>query len=144
MKTDLETYVKYVNKADIYPEWVYGCSWSKTLRIENDTLIYIMATDMPFPFHDRLLKVRATQTLTDTKYETFSTALDTDDRNGKYVVIPYFYSHWVVNVLDENTLEVFYEASTDPRGVIPSWLYDMAIDIGPYQTMLSLKEKLEK
>lgn len=141
--TDLHTYVDYVNQVDKYPDWIYSCSSTNEIYRNKDVSIYSTITDMPYPFYDRILTLKSKQTVLPKYFEAHSYSIPSENPNKRYVVIPHFECHWYVKEIESSLVVIDYEAKTDPGGSIPVWLYNMGVDLGPYRSMLSLKQILE-
>ena len=138
----MPTFLHVINDADNYTDWVYGCSESKLLLFEGDTVEYSTLTDMPFPVWDRYLEVTSTQEIKDGIWVAESTVREGAPEIKGVVNIDYFLSKWVVRDKGNKVL-IDYEVSTEPGGSIPAWLYNLAVSRGPLKTMQSLKEVLE-
>ena len=142
VSASLEDFVAFINDADSYTLWVYGCSYSKTIsKLDSNILFYETVTDMPFPIQDRYLKVKSTQILSESEWNSHSIALPAE--KSDMVVITNFDSRWHVVELPNHTISISYVVKTEPGGFIPAWLYNLAVDRGPYNTMMNLKNTLE-
>lgn len=141
--TNLSKFTNYLNVAKYYPDWLYSCREAGEIRKDNDTLEYYTITDMPFPFYDRILTVRSTQQIDHKRYESNSVGIPPLEENPKLVPVPFFKSQWIVEEVLPSVLFIKYSVQMDPGGNIPIWLSDLAIDIGPYNTMFALKEIVE-
>ena len=63
--------------------------------------------------------------------------------NEDLVRVPYSMGVWNVTMLG-NSVKIVYTLTIDPGGSVPSWLLNMAIAEGPYQSFSNLKEILSK
>jgi hypothetical protein len=99
---------------------------------------------MPFPFYNRILTVKANQHISSNRYVTNSIAIPPITTNKKLVAVPFFKSQWIVEENSPSILTIQYTANTDPGGYIPPWLSNLAIDVGPYNTIKALKDNVER
>ena len=142
VSASLEDFVAFINDADSYRQWVYGCTYSKTISTEGDNILfYETVTDMPFPIQDRYLKVKSTQIVSKSEWNSHSIAQSAE--KSDMVVIENFDSRWHVVKLPNHSISIHYVVKTEPGGIIPAWLYNLAVDMGPYNTMRNLKTELE-
>lgn len=141
---DLDLYVEYINDVEKYTEWIYACIESKELYRNGNVSISYTITDMPYPFYDRILTLEATQYFRKNYYESRSISVPSYNPDNLYVEIPYFKNKWIVTEIAPSTIKIDYEVDTEPGGVIPAWLYNLGVDIGPYNTMHALKTNLEE
>jgi hypothetical protein len=143
VKATIQDFIDYSHNVESYPEWIYACSEAVPLKAEGNNLVYYTITDMPFPFTDRILTLDSYHEIHPEYYRAYSNAIPSPKIEGDYVEIPHFNSHWKVRQIDPKTIIIDYSVETEPGGYIPPWLYNLGVDVGPYKTMLALKEKLE-
>ncbi len=142
ISSTLDEFVQAINDADAYQYWVYGCSASNLISSKERNLIYYETiTDMPFPIQDRYLKVKSTQSRDGLEWKSHSVGLPSSKKDQ--VAIENFESRWHVQELPDETILVNYTVKTEPGGFIPAWLYNLAVDRGPYYSMKNLKDRLE-
>jgi hypothetical protein len=141
---NLDLYIEYINKADKYTDWIYACIESKELYRKGNVSISYTITDMPYPFYDRILTLEARQYFRKNYYESRSISIPSYNPDNKYVEIPHFRNKWIVREIAPSTIKIDYEVETEPGGIIPSWLYNLGVDIGPYNSMYALKTNLEE
>lgn len=51
---------------------------------------------------------------------------------------------WIIKDLGDGKIEIFTEMHIDPGGNIPAWLANSFADENPYQTMMNIRELMEK
>lgn len=141
---NLELYFEYINDVENYKEWIYACIESKELYRNDDVLVAYTITDMPFPFYDRILTLESKQHFNPKHHETRSNYVPSHNPENKYVEISHFRNKWVVKEITPSLIKIEYEVETEPGGLIPSWLYILGVDIGPYNSLNALKINLEK
>jgi len=145
-KSDLETFKNVLSNVPGYPDWVYKCSDSTKLPSESESdYHYYLITNMPYPITDRDLVVQTKNWQIGHMYysQSFSKPDFITPIDGM-VRVPRFTSYWEVTPLDDQTLEIEYEASTDPGGFLPAWVINLGITKGPIITMKSLKKEVER
>jgi ribosome-associated toxin RatA of RatAB toxin-antitoxin module len=144
VRAPLKTFIEFVNQVDRYPEWVYKCREAEELdNPVNSTMKYWMVSDFPFPFKDRELTAVSFHHVDERGIfhsASFAEPGSVDDAN---VVITKFDARWKVTPTAQNEIKIEYEVQTEPGGHIPAWLYNLAVDQGPFKTMQSLKDILE-
>ena len=126
--------------------WVKNTIFSKKLDVLSDTHFYFhTATDLPFPAKNRdaaILYQR--QQNPDTKvvridYEGVSDKVAIDD---DYVRVPSLTAYYILTPVSPGEVDVEYFLRTEPGGTIPKWIINMAISIGPTDTMKALRKVL--
>ena len=129
-----------------YPTWVYKCKDSEKIAAINDSEYhYYLVTDMPYPLTNRDLVVHAKNwSLNNTFFSQSTATPEFISKKEGFVRVPRFASFWKVTETSNSTIEIEYEASTDPGGYLPSWAINLGITKGPYNTMNSLKQEVEK
>lgn len=60
------------------------------------------------------------------------------------VRISNFKAIWIITPIDTQQLLIDYQVVSEPGGLIPDWLVNLAIAKRPYETMISLKRLMEK
>ena len=53
-------------------------------------------------------------------------------------------SLWTLIPKGNGRVDVSYELIVDPGGWIPAWLVNMTMAVGPYNTILNMREELKK
>ena len=56
--------------------------------------------------------------------------------------VPLLKSTWTLIPLKEGKVDITYHLRVDPGGIIPAWLVNLTLTIGPYNTMLRLKKEV--
>jgi hypothetical protein len=143
VQANLQTFIDFTHDVEKYPDWNNSCAQATELSSTGNVLEYSTITDMPFPMSDRKLTLRSTHQIYSNYYEAFSYAIPSKNPNNEYVVIPYFNGEWKVHQIDHNTITIDYKVETEPGGMIPRWIYNLGVDVGPYKTMYTLKKRLE-
>ena len=130
------------------PDWVYKCPEAYTIKKINDQVeVYYNLVDFPWPLSDRDLIVKNTLTqdsLTKmVRSESFVSEGHLPEKEG-IVRIKKTHLWWEFTPKSNGLVEVEYFLSSDPGGLIPAWLINLAIDQGPIQTINAFRKTLKK
>lgn len=147
VKTSFENLLELFEDVPGFTSWVYKCKSSERVKtFDAGNFVYHLETDMPFPVSNRDMVVQSTQHYDPVlkRVTSISTSVPKSVPEKKGVVrIQEFQSKWKIDRLDNETLNIVYEAKTDPAGYIPAWIVNLAIGTGPLNTMKAFREKLE-
>lgn len=145
-QAEMDDLIEILNDVDSYPDWVYQCDGAEEIGSTNSGFLrYWMITDFPFPFKDRELVVLSRSYIDEHGvYHSSSHAEMCKLRNDNNILVDKFDSQWIVRNLGDGKIGIEYEVSARPGGMIPAWLYNMAVDHGPYKTMDALRSRLEE
>ena len=129
-----------------HSRWVYLTQKSNLVKKVNDqTLIYYSASDMPWPVTDRDLVVELTINETPGSGNLAIRAKSISDylpQNKNYVRVPYSLAIWEVVPLPNNKMKIDYTFRVNPGGDIPTWMVNAAATTGPYNTFVKLRALL--
>jgi START domain len=144
---NLSTLVAALGDVPKYKEWVYATKEAKTLkRISNREVIYYDLIDFPWPLTNRDLVIHAkVQQNLDNKVVRVNLSAQKDmfpEQKG-IVRIQLFKAEWVLTPLKDK-VQVDYILSSDPAGMLPDQVVNLALDEGPVKTMQSLKKMISK
>ena len=130
------------------PDWVYKCPEDYHLeKISNSEEVYYNRVDFPWPLEDRDLIVRNTM-LQDpetkvVRSESFNEPTFIPEKDG-LVRIPKLHLWWEFTPRGNGIVDVEYFLSSDPGGMIPAWMINLAIDQGPTQTIKAFKKVIKE
>ena len=145
---DRKSIAQVVTRVTDYPNWYPDCGESRVLDIISPTeRKCYYRVDLPWPTSDRdcimLMRVKVDNTKkTTTVY--FSDTDPTRELNDDCVRMTQADGFWRIKELGDNKCQVTYQFESDPGGSLPAWLINMFIVDGPYDTLVALKEKVEK
>ncbi|HVT86307.1 MAG TPA: START domain-containing protein [Chitinophagaceae bacterium] len=129
-------------------EWVYNSKTSYLLKQNNPLdFWYYSETHFPWPLSNRDVVIHI-RMQTDSMPKFF-TSIGTGEpdfiatKSGK-VRIPHYYAYWKVTMPTAETIHIDYILEADPGGTVPSWLSNVFVDKGPYETFRKLGELLQK
>ncbi len=129
-------------------EWVYNSKSSYLLKQINPLdFVYYSETHFPWPLSNRDAVIHVHIRTDSMPY--FFTSIGTGEprfipeKSGK-VRIPHYYSYWKVTMPTQQTVHIDYTLEADPGGNVPSWIANVFVDKGPYETFKKLGELLQK
>ena len=140
----LESIIKALNDVKHYPDWIYKCKKSYQFAIINkDEYHYYVYTDIPFPFADRDLVVHTNQWVDKDHYwHSESIAKPNLIQKTQGVVrIKKHRTKWKIKEKTPHSVKFEYNISTDPSGILPAWIINLAVTKGPIKTIKSLEER---
>ncbi|MCE3277981.1 MAG: lipid-binding protein [Bacteroidetes bacterium] len=148
IRTSLSSIVALLNDWDSYPQWVYRCEKSSTLKtISESEVIHYQTVIAPWPVDSRdfVVNVKLTQDPI-TKIITIISQPHPDfiPKTEDMVRIRNFKASWTLIPLKDGWVEVNYQLLVDPGGYVPAWLVNLAVVEGPYQTKLNMKKWVMK
>ena len=147
-KTSLNSIVALINDWESYPQWVYKCGKSSTLKKISDTeLIHYQTVVAPWPVENRdfVATVKSAQdektrivTIKSICYANYIPPVT------HHVRITEFNACWTLIPLKDGTVQIIYQLLVDPGGFLPAWLVNMAVVDGPFDTMLHFEDQIVK
>jgi hypothetical protein len=138
--------ISILSQVTRYPKWVYNTKKTVLLKQINELeLIYYTETQFPWPLSNRDAVIHM-QINTDSlpKFITITS------RNEPGLVpeifdkvrVPNYSTKWKVTMPTSQSIQINYVLEADPGGNIPSWLANIFIDKGPYETFKKLSALL--
>lgn len=129
-------------------EWVYNSKYNVVLKKNSwQDFIYYTETHFPWPMTNRDVVIHL-------KIQTDSLPkflLVTGVGEPAYIPeipdkvrVPHYAASWKITMPTSQTLKINYVLEADPGGSIPSWLANIFIDKGPYETFKKLSDMLVK
>jgi hypothetical protein len=146
--TTLDTFFEFVWDVENYVNWQYNTLDVTILKKTSSTsMIYRTVVEAPWPLSNREMFTEMAS-----EYDRIGKTLKIITRNIDYqfpsnedlVKVPFSMGVWNVTMLGNSTLKIVYTLTIDPGGSVPSWLLNMAIAEGPYQSFTNLKQRLSK
>ncbi|MFM2137696.1 MAG: hypothetical protein RJA57_3 [Bacteroidota bacterium] len=129
-----------------FPDWIYRNK--KAVLVKRYTpldFVYFSEISMPFPVSNRDLAIRM-QIRTDSlpRFLTIvgSHQPDMVPEIPGHVRVPYYRAWWKVTMPEPGSLHISYIIQVDAGGSLPAWLSNSFADKGPYETFVSLAERL--
>lgn len=143
--TTFERFLEFVWDVENYVTWQYNTVEATILKSKGNSMIYRTVVEAPWPLSNREMFTEI-----ESRYDSLGKKLQIITRSMNYeypsdndlVRVPFSKGVWDVSLLGKSSLKVVYTLTIDPGGSVPSWLLNMAIAEGPYQSFTNLKEKL--
>lgn len=144
IKSSLSGLILLLSEVENYPKWGYKVAESKQLAETSATeSVYYSKLDFPWPLDDRDIVMRnhIQQDPTTGKIVASSVAVPayTPEKVG-VVRIQNAKTTWTIVPGTGGWLYVEYYIYSDPGGSLPDWLVNMAIDVGPRETINNIRE----
>lgn len=114
--------------------------------VSKNEMYYYSTIDFPWPLSDRDFIAHSTiEQHPTTKVVTSRTVGIKNYLPPKEEIVrmPLLDITWVLTPTDDGKVEIDYILKSDSGGNLPVWLVNMAVDHGPTQTMLKLKELVQ-
>lgn len=146
IKADRMKIAKVLTRVSDFMNWYPDVSESRVLKIISPTkrIIYYKV-DVPWPADDRDVVLNFNVKTDNKKKETLiymDENLNTKSEVLGVVRMKKAEGFWKLTSVGNHT-KVHYQFLGDPGGGLPSWLVNMFIVDGPYDTIIALKEKVE-
>lgn len=143
----LSSVVAFVKDIPNYPNWMYGCSEARILKMNGDTELYFyQRIKAPWPVSDRDLCAHYVIRM-DTKTGELKLSSRAEPKLLPEVPgvirVKNSHSNWTVKSLGNGKLSGEYHLVTDPAGLIPAWLINMFITDGPLSSLSKMKEGIK-
>ena len=148
IKTSLSGLLKLFNEVDRYSQWGYKIGEARLIRrISPTEMIYYVRLDFPWPVSDRDLVIHSTlEQNPKTKVVTTKSVAEPwhVPRKKDVIRMTDAYTSWKLFPNDSGWLYIEYYIYSDPGGYIPDWLVNMAVDVGPVETIKSMRKILKE
>lgn len=148
VKASMQNVVALLNDWESYPQWVYRCGKSTTLkRINDTTVIHYQTVTAPWPFENRdfVVAVKLSQNRKN-KIVTIKSECNANyiPPVAQHVRITEFNACWTLVPLKNGVIQITYQLLVNPGGNVPAWLVNRAAIDGPFETMINLKDWILK
>ena len=129
-----------------YVKWQYNVIHTEVIqKISESEMIYHSEVEAPWPLSNRevVMHLKITQDPM-TKVMIFETTSVPGfiPENDDLVRVKRSHVKWVVTPISNNELKVDYSFEADPGGSIPSWIINLSLAEGPYQTFRNIKKRI--
>ena len=128
-------------------------SWVKntvaSYKVEErspSNFIFYTATEFPFPASDRdvvIEALRSQDSLSRTVRIDYNAVSGSVEKKEGYVRMPELNAHYTLTPVGDDKVAVDYYLRADIGGSIPDWIINLAISIGPTDTMMALRAVLD-
>lgn len=146
VKSSLSSIVSLLCDFDAYPEWVYRCEKSYAIKkISNFEYVQYQTVKAPWPAEDRdiVMHKKLTQDpVTKVIIQRVNGMPDYIPKDGDHVRVSLFKAVWVITPLKNGMVNLEYQLLVDPGGNIPTWMVNLAVVDGPFDSEVKMKELL--
>ena len=149
VKSKLTALVAIVRDVSSHPQWIYRCKNAKILKTisKSNNYYYYNETEVPWPASNRDIITHAVITQDKkTKIVTItSTGVPDFIPSKKDIVrIKKLQAQWKFIPKKNGIIEINFTLLIDLGGDLPSWLVNMAIADGPFETILNMRKEVVK
>ena len=143
IKSNLSGLITLLGEVESYPKWGYKVAEAKQLSKTSATeSIYYSKLDFPWPLDDRDIVMRNNIVQDPTSGKIIATSVAAPTyiaENFGVVRIQNAKTTWTIVPGTGGWLYVEYYIYSDPGGNLPDWLVNMAIDVGPRETIKNIR-----
>lgn len=144
LKTSMTSIIALIYDWESYPQWVYKCGKSSTLKKISETeLLHYQTLIAPWPATDRdfIVNIKIQQDVK-TKIVLIKSYAIPDYIPPVFdnIRIKEFTASWTLTPEKDGSIELVYQLLVNPGGYVPAWIVNMAMIDGPLETMLNMKE----
>lgn len=148
LQTSLSGLVQLFSEVEHYPTWGYKVLESKLLKKVSDTeMYYYSKLDFPWPLNDRDLIMHTHLEQDPTTKRIIARSVAEPDylpENKDVVRIRNAHTQWTLLPGTGGWPYIEYHIYSDPGGNLPDWLINMAIDVGPRETIKAMRGLLQQ
>lgn len=147
INTSLSSLVYLIKHIEKQTEWAYAIMEAKVVRkYSNFHWVAYTMTDAPWPVDDRdCVTDVAMRQFSDSSIYINSYEVDSIIKPKKDVVrIPMIKAHWLLTPISAHKTRVRFQILLELGGSVPSWVVNLFIETGPYNTLRDFKEEVEK
>lgn len=146
IQTSLTGLIQLFSEVENYPKWGYNVVEAKTLKKISDTEIYYYSKiDFPWPMSDRdvIMHTHLEQNPeTKTVVSKSTSVYDFIAVKKDVVRMPVTRTTWTMTPGKNGWLYVEYYLYSDPGGSIPDWAVNIALDVGPRESIKGIRKLL--
>jgi hypothetical protein len=144
--TNMASLTSLLLDADQYEVWGYKVSHVRMLKQLSPTdFYYYLRLDFPWPLSDRDLVLHTTVVEDPETHFIFvrsESAPDMVPVTNNIIRIRQAYTKWTLSPGHDGWVNTSYELYSNPGGSLPDWLVNLAIDVGPRETMGNIRKFL--
>ncbi|NQY11360.1 MAG: hypothetical protein HRT71_17825 [Flavobacteriales bacterium] len=125
------------------PDWVQDVESIEVVKtLGPDHTIEYHKIGVPWPFSDRDMVIETSFVFDgDISFrKILKQKLNFLDEKEDYVRIKLLEGYWLFEKINDNELRLTYEIIADPSGSLPSWVVNLFIVDGPFDTVTNLKK----
>jgi hypothetical protein len=148
LKAPLSGLALLLSEVENYPKWGYKVLESKELKRVSDTETYYYSKlDFPWPLDDRDIIVHSKMEQDPITRRITATSISSPDYlpgNKGVVRMRNAHTTWTLLPGPGGWTYVEYYIYSDPGGSLPDWLVNMALDVGPRETIKSIRNFVQQ
>jgi len=143
LKVSLSGLVTLLSEVENYPKWGYKVTESRELKkISAQETYYYSRLDFPWPLDDRDIVVHSKMVQDPVTRRVTATSKAMPDylaSNKGVVRMRNAHTTWTLLPGPGGWTYVEYYIYSDPGGSLPDWLVNMALDVGPRETIKNIR-----
>lgn len=146
--THMDGLVMLLTDVSAQPKFQFGCLSS--MRVGPKTKFeqsFYQELYMPWPFtnRDAVFKqtIKPNSNANECIIESHST-IDLVPQKSDFVRVPFMRSKWLLKKTNESQIKAEYIIRVDPGGAVPSWLVNLFMDRGPYESVINMRKLLSE
>ncbi len=143
LKVSLSGLVTLLTEVDNYPKWGYKVAESRELkRVSEWESYYYSRLDFPWPLDDRDIIVRSNIVQDPITRRIVATSIAQPDllpENKGVIRMRNAHTSWTLLPGPGGWTYVEYYIYSDPGGSLPDWLINMALEVGPLETIKNIR-----
>ena len=144
----LQTLAAVLDDVEHADEWIHFTEKGIMIeRIDRETAVVSLLTDLPWPASDRDSVTYNTLTQdpeTLTVRYTFDARADAYPERDDYIRIQDISGYWELRPTVAGKVQVIYTTQSDPGGTVPAWLINLVITRQPLETIRNLREIVQQ
>lgn len=146
INTKLSVLAAHLLDVTDYVKWQYNVKHTEVIqKISESEMIYHSEVEAPWPLSNRevVMHLKITQDPISKVviFETISVPGYIPE-NDDLVRVKRSHAKWIITPIGSNELKVDYSFEADPGGSVPSWIINLSIAEGPYQTFRNIKKRI--
>lgn len=148
VRSSLSALVSMLRDVPNYPNWIYKCTVATPLGSASAAQgRYYTELDFPWPLQNRDM-IAFSSLRQDPKTKVVTIQVEgkprfMEEKRG-IVRIETLSLEWVLTPLPGGKVRIDYQLLSDPGGMLPAWLINLALDQGPTQTIRGLREQVKR
>jgi hypothetical protein len=146
VKADRIAIARALTRVGDFQNWMPKIDKSKTIKkVSPTSLIAYYTVDMPWPIDNRDVVVDISLETNNKKGISIirmTENLTAYNELSGFVRIKKLKGYWKL-ISKGNYTDIVYQLHSDPGGSLPTWVINMFIVDGPYDSIMALREKLE-
>jgi hypothetical protein len=144
IQADFNMVCSLVEDVKRFDEWDEDVQEIRVIEhVENQLVRYYVVYDVPWPFTDRDLGVKAEITddaITGARMLVASSEPELVPQNPDLVRIVNYWQRWTITPKDNSMVHLTVEGFADPAGDIPAWIANMAITDTPLNMLREIRK----